>query len=254
MVVVERDLELLIALQENPLAPASQLAKAVKLSTPTVITRLDLLKQDKSYYKVIADLDPDILGMEILDVLLEIENLENVEYFEKVICYNHPYTLFRSRCFGKTNGLYVQFRIPKNSQELIVDLLEYLKKKKKIDDYSIPLKIPNTKTIYTKANLASWEPTFMRWKFDWDSWIKKLNKTNTTRNFTQAKNSIIDKLDELDIALMQELTMGARRKNTDIMDALKLDKTAVGLQQKGSVFWLLKVHLLKLPCLKSFSF
>ncbi|MHA1212014.1 MAG: winged helix-turn-helix transcriptional regulator [Candidatus Heimdallarchaeota archaeon] len=234
MVVEERDMELLIALQESPLAPASKLAQAVNLSTPTVITRLDLLKQDKSYYKVIAQLDLDILDMEIVDVLLQIEDLKNVDYFEKHICYKHPYTLFRSRCFGHTNGLYVQFRIPKNTQELLLDLFEHLKTKGLIDDYYVPVNPPNTPTIYTKANLASWQPKFMRWKFDWDSWIKKLSTIDSAQASRPIKQSILPKLDELDLALLQEITMSARRKNTEIMDTLKLDKTAVGLQQKIS--------------------
>ena len=135
MTIEERDLELLIALQENPLAPASKLAKSINLSTPTVITRLELLKKDKSYYNVIANLLPDALDLEIVDVLIDIDSIENVEYFEKHICYNHPYTLFRIRCFGNFNGLYIQFRIPKGSLELLLDLLNHLKKNNKIQSY-----------------------------------------------------------------------------------------------------------------------
>jgi DNA-binding Lrp family transcriptional regulator len=234
MTIEERDLELLIALQENPLAPASKLANLVNLSTPTVITRLELLKKDKSYYNVFANLLPDTLDLEIVDVLIEIDSLENVEYFEKQICYNHPFTLFRIRCFGNFNGLYVQFRIPKNSQELLLDLLDHLKKKNRIQNYLIPKIQLNAETVYTRANLKNWEEKLMRWNFDWNSWIQKLSSVSSKRIERTPMQSHLQKLDELDIALLQELTMGARRKNTEIMAALKLDRAAVGAQQKVS--------------------
>jgi DNA-binding Lrp family transcriptional regulator len=234
MALEERDLELLIALQENPLAPASKLAKEINLSTPTVITRLELLKQDKSYYNVFANINPSTLDLEIIDVLLEIDNIENVGYFEKQICYNHPYTLFRIRCFGKFNGLYVQFRIPKNSRELLTDLLDHLKKKKKIQNYIIPDVSLNLQPIYTNANLINWESKLMRWKFNWDSWIQKLEKMDSNELLQPAQKSVLSVLDELDIALLQEITMSARRKNTELMDSMKMDRNKVGLQQKIS--------------------
>ncbi len=234
MTIEERDLELLIALQENPLAPASKLAKKIDLSTPTVITRLELLKQEKSYYNVIANLIPDTLDLEIIDVLLDIDSIENVEYFEKHICYNHPYTLFRIRCFGYFNGLYVQFRIPKGSIELLLDLLNHLKKKNKIQNYIIPKIQRSAKTIYTKANLKNWDEKLMRWNFDWSTWIQKLSSVSPRSIERTLPQSQLQKLDELDIALLQELTMSARRKNTEIMDSLKLDRSTVGVQQKIS--------------------
>jgi len=234
MTIEERDLELLIALQENPLAPASKLAKAVNLSTPTVITRLDLLKKDKSYYSVFANLKPSTLDLEIIDILIEIKNIEDVEYFEKQICYNHPYTLFRIRCFGNFNGLYVQFRIPKASRKLLIDLLDTLKKKGKIQQYLIPQLSNDAEVIYTRSNLTNWEEKFMRWNFDWPKWTAKLTTSDSARIIRPVEKSIISKLDELDIALLEELTMNARRKNTEIMDALKLNKSQVGLPQKIS--------------------
>ncbi|MHA1126016.1 MAG: Lrp/AsnC family transcriptional regulator [Candidatus Heimdallarchaeota archaeon] len=234
MTIEERDLELLIALQENPLAPASKLAKAVNLSTPTVITRLDLLKKDKSYYSVFANLKPSTLDLEIVDILIEIENLENVEYFEKQICYNHPYTLFRIRCFGNFNGLYLQFRIPNASRKLLIDLLNTLKKQCKIQNYIIPETTLDAEIVYTRSNLANWEEKLMRWNFNWATWTNKLEKSSSAKIKQTIEKSIVSKLDKLDIALLEELTMNARRKNTDIMDTLKLDKEEVGLPQKIS--------------------
>ncbi len=234
MTIEESDLKLLIALQERPLASASTIANAIKLSTPTVITRLDLLKQDKSYYSVCADLLPDTLELEIIDVFIEIEDINNLEYFENHICYNHPYTLFRIRCFGTFNGLFVQFRIPKSSQHLLLDLLDHLKNQKIIQSYFVPPIIPSALSVYTKANLKNWEPDMMRWIFDWKVWSKKFDTIDSKRIQRPNKKSVITKFDNLDISLLQEITMSARRKNTEIMDSLKLDKNEIGLQQKIS--------------------
>ena len=193
-----------------------------------------MLKKDKSYYNVFANLHLDTLDLEIFDVLIEIDSLENVEYFEKHICYNHPYTLFRIRCFGNFNGLYVQFRIPKKSLELLLDLLSYLKKKNKIQNYVLPMIPSDAETVYTKANLKNWKAKLMRWNFDWNTWIQKLTSVDSKRIIKTTEKSLLKKLDDLDIALLQELTMSARRKNTEIMDSLKLDRTTIGLQQKIS--------------------
>jgi DNA-binding Lrp family transcriptional regulator len=234
MTLEERDLELLIALQENPLAPASKLAKTVNLSTPTVITKLELLKKDKSYYNVFAHVLPEALELETIDVLVEIDSIENTEFFEKKICYNHPYTLFRIRCFGSYNGLFVQFRIPKNSREILVDLFKQLKKKDKILNYHFPNVDQNSLTVFTNANLANWQAKPMRWNFDWNAWIEKLGKMDSKTIQKPITKSVLNKLDELDIALLQEITMNARQKNTEIMDSLKLNRDAVGVQQKVS--------------------
>ena len=234
MTIEERDLPLLIALQEDPLATASKLAKAVDLSVPTVITRLDVLKSDNAYYYVSADPNLAALGMEIIDVLLQIDDVENVQYLENSICYNHPFTLFRIRCFGNFNGLYIQFRIPKGTLNYIEDLLLHLQKKKRIQGYHFLKGSKTALTIFNKANLSNWEHKLMRWNFNWDNWIKKIDSIESKLITKQQEQPLLTKLDELDIALLQELTKNARRKNTEIMETQKLDKSITGLPQKIS--------------------
>jgi DNA-binding Lrp family transcriptional regulator len=234
MTIEEKDLPLLIALQQHPLAPASKLAEIVGVSTPTIITRLEDLKKDKSYYSVYADLKAEALGLEIVDVILQVRELENISFIEQKICYEHPYTLFRIRCFGERNGLFLQFRIPKGSRKNLLKLLDHLKKDNKIHDYFIPNYLPNTRKIFTNANLANWQPAMMKWSFDWDEWISKLSTMGSKKLELNNGKSYLKKLDDLDIALLQALTMNARRKNTEIMAALNLDKNTVGLPQKVS--------------------
>ncbi|NHJ03434.1 MAG: winged helix-turn-helix transcriptional regulator [Candidatus Heimdallarchaeota archaeon] len=234
MTIEERDLSLLIALQENPLAPASKLAKAIGHSTPTVISRLSILKEENSYYNVFADIKPETLELEIIDTIIQIDNIESLEYFEKVICYNHPFTLFRIRCYGKMNGIYAQFRMPIGSKNRLVNLLTTLKEKKIIQDFSFPPISTNSRTIYTKANLSNWEPNLMRWKFDWKKWFSKMEKISSSKISRKNEQSLLNKIDELDIALLEEISKSARRKNTEIMEHLNLDKNDIGLPQKVS--------------------
>ena len=234
MTLEERDLSLLIALQENPLAPASKLAKVIGQSTPTVISRLNILKESGSYYYTSADLKPEALNLEIIDVLIQINKFENINFFEKKICYNHPYTLFRIRCLGKINGIYVQFRIPIDSKKFMIELFNHLKKNNRILDYKIINIKQQASAIYTDANLASWEPNLMRWKFNWENWFKQLDKQPSKIITQKSEKSHIENFDELDVALLEEITKDARRKNTEIISSLKLDKNSIGLPQRIS--------------------
>jgi hypothetical protein len=135
---------------------------------------------------------------------------------------------------GQCNGLYVQFRIPIGSRTELFDLLRQLKEKNRIQDFTIIKILDNTQTIYTQANLANWESNLMRWEFDWENWLEKLSQTSSKLLEFHPPSSVLEDLDRLDFALLEEITMNARRKNTEIMDTLGLDKTITGLPQKIS--------------------
>lgn len=234
MILERKDLSLLIALQQDPLAPASTLAKTINLSTPTIISKLENLQQEKAYYNVSADLKSEALELELVDVFFEIDELKDVEYFEKSICYNHPYTRFRIRSFGATNGLFVQFRIPQGTIALLTELFETLQLKNRIQSYFIPTIINTSKTINTRANLKNWNNDKLNWFFDWNDWLSKLQKQPTKMIDKKPVQSFLSKMDEIDMALLEQITMNARRKNTEIMDALNLDKSETGIPQKIS--------------------
>jgi hypothetical protein len=117
---------------------------------------------------------------------------------------------------------------------LLIDLLEHLKRKKRIQNYILPNTSLELLPIYTKSNLANWEARLMRWNFNWDSWIEKLDKMDSKGILQSTQKSVLQNLDELDIALLQEITMNARRKNIELMDSMELDRSTVGLQQKIS--------------------
>ncbi|MGY5875459.1 MAG: hypothetical protein RTU30_06920, partial [Candidatus Thorarchaeota archaeon] len=117
-------LSLLIALQEEPFANISTLVERVKASKPTVIKKLKHLKEKRAYY-VQPILNYHNLGYQAVDVLLDTKNFNDVKRLEEIAT-NHPYTAYRSRCFGSHNGLFLQFRAPTGTKPLIEELVKTL--------------------------------------------------------------------------------------------------------------------------------
>ncbi len=227
-------MNLLIALQENPLSSDSALANIMGVSQPTATSRLRELKEKVSIYNIHCDLDCDALGLELIDVILDIPNGPALEFCEK-ICKEHPYTLYRTRQYGKTSGLFIQFRIPLNSKKYIIDLIELLKEKKIISNFRIPKRSQNAPpTPYSRSKLSAWDPKTMRWEFDWENWIPDLESQSSVFPPFIQTDCILDNLSGMDIHQLSEMTQDARQKNTDIMRKLSYDIYEPGLPQKVS--------------------
>ncbi|MFW9991383.1 MAG: AsnC family transcriptional regulator [Candidatus Odinarchaeota archaeon] len=228
------DFKLLLALQEQPLASNSALARVVDVSQPTVTNRLKSLKEKLSLYNVHTDLDPDAISMELYDFVLDISTAENVKLLEK-LCDEHPYTLYRAREFGRTSGLFVQFRIPKDTGFLLVELMDSLKSRNLITGYKILKRSRNGPApVYTTTSLAHWDYNAAKWEFDWELWRKQLASSPTTLPEKPRRESVLSNLTELDIQLLAELTQDARQRNSEIIEKIGLDKETHGLRQKVS--------------------
>ena len=109
------DLQLLIALQEDPLQSYSDLSEKLEKSVKTVSRWVTRLESNNLYYPVRAILKYSLLGLEVIDIVVEVKDLINVEIIER-FCTNHPYTAFRCRINGSINGLYMQFLAPNDSK------------------------------------------------------------------------------------------------------------------------------------------
>ena len=102
-------LKLLLALQEDPVAPAAELAKQVGVTPPTARAWLDSLRDDKVYVSVQANILGRRLGLETDDFLLKVDSYDSLEKIEQ-FCEAHPYTSYRARVFGgDDHGIMVQF-------------------------------------------------------------------------------------------------------------------------------------------------
>ncbi len=228
------DLELLIALQENPLSSDTHLARIVDISQPTASARLKDLKEKVSLYNVHTHLNPEPLEMEICDTILDVPTIEGFTTLETLFD-EHPYTLYRSRVFGRTSGLFIQFRIPRGSLQLIEKLLKILHNKELVSNYKILKRSHNTpSSVYCRTSLVAWNPRTTKWEWESNEWKNNLSNCPKTIPRKPRKESVLNHLSELDVKLLGELTQDARQRNSEIIRKIGLDANSVGLRQKVS--------------------
>lgn len=227
-------LKLLLALQEDPVAPAAELAKQVGVTPPTARAWLDSLRDDKVYVSVQANILGRRLGLEMDDFLLKVDSYDSLKKIEQ-FCEAHPYTSYRARVFGgDDHGIMVQFRQPDEARAHLLDALEIMKKKGIITHIrELPTLRREYGSTYTRPRLNSWNPEKMVWEFDWDEWWKQAPNTVKSAEEKPAEEVVVP-LDHMDVQILQHIHMNARRKNTDIIESMGLDKNTPGVQQKIS--------------------
>ncbi len=228
-------MEILFALQENPIANVSSIAKRVNMSVSGTAIRLDKIANiEKAYKRVHTDLNLKALDLELHDFFYNIDSRKSLEKIEKIICDDHPYTLYRSRCFGKFSGLYVQYRTPVNGLPYLIDLAEKLKDKGVVIDYDYIKRNTLETSVTLKSAIKFWNPQRNTWQFDWNSWREGFDAISLA-SIAKSNNvkSIISNFDELDIKLLDEIILDARQKNVDIIKKLNLEKEP-GIAQKIS--------------------
>ena len=127
----------LIAIQENPLGTYDWISSRVGLSKSIVFGIIqDLSSPKHPFFNVVATTNIWNLGKESIDLLIEADNEKKLQFVEK-LCYEHPYTHYQARCFGDKNGLLVQFSIPKETRNSVIELFSIIKEKKLIDEFDI---------------------------------------------------------------------------------------------------------------------
>jgi len=183
------------------------------------------------------------LGLESLDLMVEVDSEEKTQLVEK-LCYLHPYTFYRARCYGDINGLLVQFNIPIGSQNLVIELFEILKKNKLIDNFTaMPFK--NAEPIFTTPNLDFWNTATNQWKFDCNDWFNKKVKTIDKKQQTKQPGLAKEWLTQSYIAIIHHLGKNARRKNTEIIEDLKKDGFEITPQTFSRYVKQVKKHCIK---------
>ena len=228
-------LKLLFALQEQPVAPASVLAKQVGISAPTARAWLEALKKEQVFVGVHANLKSRRMGFELDDFVLQVTSHEALEKIEQ-FCWNHPYTSYRARVFGgKVQGIMLQFRQPESARPHLLKAFDVMKKEGFITNIrELPTLNEEYGSTYTRPRIDAWNPEVMGWEFDWEKWWNACPKEVEKRPKVPKNVDELVLLDELDVKLIQEISMDARRKNIEIIEAIGLDKTEPGIQQKIS--------------------
>ncbi|MBN2228343.1 MAG: MarR family transcriptional regulator [Candidatus Thorarchaeota archaeon] len=211
-------LSLLMAIQENPLSTVSDLVKRVEGSKPTIIKRLTFLRENK-YFNVKALLNNHNLGFEPIDLLLDTKNLKAVEKLEKVAT-NHPYTVYRSRCFGSHNGLFLQFRTPIGTRNLIEELVKILRDDGVVTNDLI-FSMGDEPTINSSMQLDCWDFKTMSWSFDWVKWFETDYEIIRSQKPKEKLGSALEWLTKNDMYILQQLMIGAKRHNADMIRSIE---------------------------------
>ncbi|MHA1718379.1 MAG: hypothetical protein ACTSWX_02765 [Promethearchaeota archaeon] len=225
-----QELQVLISLQEKPNATLEEIANATHFSTSLVFKIIKRLTDTKNFKKpafsITAHPNLFAMGLEIIDVIVSCKDLSQIKQLEK-LSINHPYTVYRAKCFGYLNGIFFQFRIPIGTKSYIDDLFSQLKERNHIENYRL-LEFGSKNVIYTSVKLESWNIENLSWNFDWKKWFEipldiAIDSKNAITTNNQDKNTGYVKkwLKKRDVAILNELAVDARRKNKEIMEILQ---------------------------------
>jgi hypothetical protein len=211
-----QDLMLLMAIQENPFETTTAAKKMRELQGNIVKPGVPQTK----FFIVMPLLNYSNLGLEPVDVLLEAKNLKSVIQLEE-IARKHPYTAYRGRCFGQINGILMQFRVPIGTQPLVKELVKQLLEQGTISSFKY-LPIGNEPRIYTSMKLEGWNQKTFTWEFDWNGWFAEKESMKPSAVGAETPSKALEWITQRDIQMMEELMRGARRKNSEIMNALRV--------------------------------
>ncbi len=218
------------------MAPAARLAEEIGVSPPTAKAWLDSLKKERVYVGVQAILNPIRLGLQVYDFLVETGSHDDLVRIEQ-FCEEHPYTLYRARVYGgSTHGLLLQFRQPPETQKHLERAFKKLKEHGLVERVrELPTLLPGYCSTYTHPKPEAWDSERLTWNFDWDRWWNTPPSHVRFNGETvyDKPQDVID-IDGLDAKILEEITMDARRKNTEIMDKIGLDKNERGVPQMFS--------------------
>ncbi len=211
-------LSLLIAIQEDPFSTIDELARRTGTSKPTVAKRLREL-QEKKLFRVKPLLNYYNLGQEAVDILLETDSLDNIKRLEEIAA-KHPYTTYRARCYGHVNGLLMQFRTPMGTRPYIEDLVRKLQDLGIVKSFEV-LPSGSGFSERTSMRLNGWNADSMTWDFDWDEWFKIVPSKIVPEKEAEDPGKSLKWLTQKDTHIIYELMDGSRRKNIDIVKAIR---------------------------------
>ncbi|MFX0113840.1 MAG: AsnC family transcriptional regulator [Candidatus Hodarchaeota archaeon] len=221
------DYRLLLALQEEPLASYKALAAELQISPPTAKRRLEqlILAIDPDAPEgegtiVSADLNLQALEMQIVDIFLNLDTHQNLVDIERLIS-EYPYAAYRVRHFGPTRGLYIQVRQPYSAREILLELLNLLKKAAMVESFSIPQLIGAP--VRNLPKLAAWQPNSLTWDFDWRFWEEALESSSDAPyglNSADEGKSYLHRVQTIDIGILTMLTENARQTQAYMLERL----------------------------------
>ena len=137
---------------------------------------------------------------------------ENIKAVERAMDL-HPYTRFRVRCLGSTNGHFTQFAVPNGSLPLLLEFLEGLGELGLIDGYRY--NIATSSYSSTETDFRYYDTEDDTWEFDWGGWEEGFSRDPPALNCTP---SAMKMLDQRDMRILRQMTVNARDKRTEIAE------------------------------------
>lgn len=216
------DLELLIILQEKPMANDSTLARLTGLSSPTVKRRIDRLYDVKAIERIQALIDYHLIDLQIVSAFLQI-SYDKLNQISNLLN-KYPYIYYQVRSFGKHNGIHATFRIPDKGLPLLEEYFKKLVSLDLIKSYSI-INHDNFVEQRTKPRFIVYNSKENKWDFDFLKWVD----VPTERLYRGIEEDVytshqvtpgLEELDNLDIEILSILSLNSRIKNVEIIDSL----------------------------------
>ncbi|MHA1227000.1 MAG: winged helix-turn-helix transcriptional regulator [Candidatus Hodarchaeales archaeon] len=221
--ISNEDYKIINILEIDPLMSYSDLAEKLGVSWPTAKNRVQTLKSRGIIRTPVAIYNIEALGLHRITVIWSVENLEKLVKLEK-LCDIHPYTHYRSRGYGQGFFLLAQFDVPEEVVPLMYELNSGLKKLGYCTDSNI-LESSGLK-IETFSDLEFFDPHSNKWHFDWESWVKEVNKASTKiSRSSKAKEVDLKIFDEMDFNILREITKNPAIKQAELMRKFSLSRT-----------------------------
>ncbi|WP_457559405.1 hypothetical protein [Candidatus Harpocratesius sp.] len=238
--LTERDIRVLMALEQYPTGTFDQIASITGLAKSVVFQiyqKLTASKNNSPICAVTATLNLKALELKIVDVLIELSPKHSLAYIRE-FCEEHPYTMYMAFMYGTINGAWIQFRIPCGASRLINELFVKLQSQEKIKSFFIYSF--DSQPIYTTPQVKYWNHAALKWNFDVASWVQKIKDIKLANNDNQdlkedsdlliksnssnvlnTSKSALSWLKRSDLYILIELMKNSRHKHIDMMNYIK---------------------------------
>jgi DNA-binding Lrp family transcriptional regulator len=219
-------LRVLSAVSAEPLATYKRLAYLSGCSVQTFKHKFAQLCKASILQTIWARVAYSALNLQVVPVLatVSVANIANVEK----ACDLHPYTRYRARCLGSTNGLFMRFAIPQGTEFQLIEFLDTLKQLTLIEDYTIPRF--SAETVYVNPDFTYYNIASDTWQVKIKSWADALGEH--ADELQQFASSHLSSLDLKDLQLIRHLTMDARKPQKALSKELQLPEYDVSRRLK----------------------
>lgn len=214
-----QDINLLLALEENPQGTVRDLASMSGISMTKAFSILKKFEDKKNLnLSVSAIPNYTALGLKNVHVLIKIQ-YQKIEILQDIIK-DYPFIVFQAEIFGDFNGLWIEFDIPVDSSEEIKKLFRILKNRGYIENFQ--LFEFDSKISYSQLKIENMNLDTLLWEFSWEKWLNEhVELFQDIENPLNSFKKIKIWLKCLDVAVLGEIRFNVRRKNKFIIEALK---------------------------------